>query len=696
MMNLIGKMLDNRYEILEKIGVGGMATVYKAKCHVLNRFVAIKILKDEFTTDSDFIRRFNTEAQAAASLTHPNIVSIYDVGNEDNLYYIVMELIQGKTLKEIITEDGKLSWKWSVNIAIQIASALEVAHKNNIIHRDIKPHNIIITEEGIAKVTDFGIAKAVSNSTITAFGTTIGSVHYFSPEHARGGYTDAKSDLYSLGVVMYEMVTGRVPFDADTPVSVALKQVQEEPVDPITYAKDLPVSVNRIILKAMQKDPNLRYQNATEMLKDLSMALKRPNEDFVVLALKDDDSPTQKIPTIYELDMERNNDRNAPKIGEGESEKKKGKLAKIKEFYEKHRFLKFLTILVILGIIFLIVGLITVGIINGSRTEQAYLPEEVTSLDLEAEDQLTGEEIKTILENAGFTNVKIENESSDTVEAGYIIKIEPNKANYLYNLDQEIIITVSTGPEIGVLPTQMVGKQRSEVEAELKELGFVNLNITEETSETVEEGIVLSVDPLEGEEIAKNTTINIVVSSGSQFETVTVKSVIGETEANAKTILSAISENLVVEVNYEEDLSKDDGVVISQTVDGKALDSGETVDVKENVTVSLVVNKLPVESTVTFNINVASYYPEAQDSDSSDEDGNSVNTTSPAVSRGPVLIYVGGIQVSNENVDSDNAIYIKTYKTSGTKEVIITIYGNQVYHDNINFSSGDQTITISK
>ncbi len=698
MMNLIGKMLDNRYEILEKIGVGGMATVYKAKCHVLNRFVAIKILKDEFTTDSDFIRRFNTEAQAAASLTHPNIVSIYDVGNEDNLYYIVMELIQGKTLKEIITEDGKLSWKWSVNIAIQIASALEVAHKNNIIHRDIKPHNIIITEEGIAKVTDFGIAKAVSNSTITAFGTTIGSVHYFSPEHARGGYTDAKSDLYSLGVVMYEMVTGRVPFDADTPVSVALKQVQEEPVDPITYAKDLPVSVNRIILKAMQKDPNLRYQNATEMLKDLSMALKRPNEDFVVLALKDDDSPTQKIPTIYELDMERNNDRNAPKIGEGESEKKKGKLAKIKEFYEKHRFLKFLTILVILGIIFLIVGLITVGIINGSRTEQAYLPEEVTSLDLEAEDQLTGEEIKTILENAGFTNVKIENESSDTVEAGYIIKIEPNKANYLYNLDQEIIITVSTGPEIGVLPTQMVGKQRSEVEAELKELGFVNLNITEETSETVEEGIVLSVDPLEGEEIAKNTTINIVVSSGSQFETVTVKSVIGETEANAKTILSAISENLVVEVNYEEDLSKDDGVVISQTVDGKALDSGETVDVKENVTVSLVVNKLPVESTVTFNINVASYYPEAQDSDSSDEDGNSVNTTStsPAVSKVPVLIYVGGIQVSNENVNTDTTSYTKTYKTSGSKEVIITVGGNQVYHDNINFSSGDQTITISK
>ena len=246
-MNLVGKLLGNRYEIIEKIGNGGMATVYKAKCHVLNRYVAIKILRDEFTTDSEFIKKFNTEAQSAASLTHPNIVSIYDVGNEDNLYYIVMELIQGKTLKDIIMEDGVLSWKWSVNIAIQIASALETAHRNNIIHRDIKPHNIIITEDGMAKVTDFGIAKAVSNSTITAFGTTIGSVHYFSPEHARGGYTDAKSDIYSLGIVMYEMLTGKVPFDADTPVSVALKQVQEEPVEPIKYNENIPIGVNRII-----------------------------------------------------------------------------------------------------------------------------------------------------------------------------------------------------------------------------------------------------------------------------------------------------------------------------------------------------------------------------------------------------------------------------------------------------------------
>ena len=258
-----------------------MATVYKAQDTILKRYVAVKVLREEFTTDEEFIKRFNTEAQSAASLTHPNIVSIYDVGTENNIYYIVMELIQGKTLKEIIDEDGVLPWKWAINVATQIASALEVAHKNNIVHRDIKPHNIIITEDGVAKVTDFGIAKAVSNSTITAFGTTIGSVHYFSPEHARGGFTDAKSDLYSLGVVMYEMLTGRVPFDADTAVSIALKHMQEKPIEPIKLNPSIPYSVNKIIMKAMEKDLNLRYQSATEMLKDLNMALKDPEGDFV-------------------------------------------------------------------------------------------------------------------------------------------------------------------------------------------------------------------------------------------------------------------------------------------------------------------------------------------------------------------------------------------------------------------------------
>ena len=281
-----------------------MATVYVARDKVLNRDVAVKVLKDEFTTDDEFVKRFNSEAQAAASLTHANIVSIYDVGNEDGIYYIVMELVRGKTLKQIINEEGALPWKWSVNIAGQIASALEMAHKNNIVHRDIKPHNIIITEDGVAKVTDFGIAKAVSNSTITAFGTTIGSVHYFSPEQAKGGYTDAKSDIYSLGVVMYEMLTGKVPFDADTSVSVALKHMQEDPVPPMEINPNIPKAVNDIILKAMQKEPMARYQTATAMIRDLAQALKNPDGEFV--EEEDlDDGLTRRMDAITD-DMAKN------------------------------------------------------------------------------------------------------------------------------------------------------------------------------------------------------------------------------------------------------------------------------------------------------------------------------------------------------------------------------------------------------
>ena len=314
-MDIIGRTIANRYEIISKTGVGGMATVYVARDKVLNRDVAVKVLKDEFTTDDEFVKRFNSEAQAAASLTHANIVSIYDVGNEDGIYYIVMELVRGKTLKQIINEEGALPWKWSVNIAGQIASALEMAHKNNIVHRDIKPHNIIITEDGVAKVTDFGIAKAVSNSTITAFGTTIGSVHYFSPEHARGGFTDAKSDLYSLGVVMYEMVTGRVPFDADTPVSVALKHMQEEPVEPIELNPNLPIAVNKIIMRALQKDTTLRYQTASEMLVDLKKSLKDPEGDFVEELEYDPTAKTQVIDTNAYRDNKQTKNSSGKKDG---------------------------------------------------------------------------------------------------------------------------------------------------------------------------------------------------------------------------------------------------------------------------------------------------------------------------------------------------------------------------------------------
>ena len=696
-MNLIGKLLGNRYEILEKIGIGGMAIVYRAKCHVLNRFVAIKILKDEFTTDSEFIKKFNSEAQAAASLTHPNIVSIFDVGVEDNLYYIVMELIQGKTLKEIIVEDERLSWKWSTNIAIQIASALETAHKNGIVHRDIKPHNIIITEEGRAKVTDFGIAKAVSNSTITAFGTTIGSVHYFSPEHARGGYTDAKSDIYSLGVVLYEMLTGRVPFDADTPVSVALKQVQEEPIEPVEINPAIPVSLNRIILKAMQKDPNRRYQTATEMLNDLNMALKRPDEDFVIVRSDDMTSRTQRVGVVQDKKNE-NEDDDEPKT-------------KFGKFLKNHPFIKFLMIMAILAIIFVVAMLATMASITGSRPEQAVIPN-VSGMN-EA-PRMTKEQAQEALNTLGFNDIEIVEEYSDEIEAGYVIKQNPDyKADYNYNLSEKITLTVSKGAKKIILPISMVGKKIDNLKEELDKLE-ANYNIIEETSEEVEKGIVLEVDQADGTEISASLPINIKVSAGSQYKDVTMISVMGKNEADARAALNAIGiKNITVE--NDEDTSKTEGVVLTQSIPVGTV-------VKENETIMIVINKHPVRSTVTVELNLKSlmnYVPpepvtttkpanttkpaenETDSNNTSNETTTNTNatattTTTPPIKKSKVRITVGGETIFSETRELTTTSIIARYTGSGVKE--IKVYVDDVVQDKsiktVDLSKGNTTINI--
>jgi serine/threonine protein kinase len=285
---MIGTLLGNRYELLEQIGEGGMAIVYKAKCHLLDRYVAVKVLKEEFNNDEDFVEKFKNEATAAASLSHTNIVNIYDVGSENNINYIVMEYVNGKTLKRIIKENVRLSYSKTINIAIQIASALECAHKNNLIHRDIKPHNILVTEEGIAKVADFGIAKVANSMTITNSSQIIGSAHYFSPEQAKGGFVDCKTDIYSLGIVMYEMVTGKVPYDADSAVSVAIKHIQEPAVPPKQIIWDIPESLNRLILKAIEKEPIKRYQSAKEMLNDLNRIKQNSNSEIKLSSMEDD------------------------------------------------------------------------------------------------------------------------------------------------------------------------------------------------------------------------------------------------------------------------------------------------------------------------------------------------------------------------------------------------------------------------
>ena len=660
-MDLKGRLLGNRYEIIEKIGSGGMATVYRAKCHVLNRYVAIKILRDEFTTDEEFIKRFEVEAQSAASITHPNIVSVYDVGVDGNLHYIVMELIKGKTLKDIIIEEkGPLPWKWSVNIACQIASALEIAHKNSIVHRDIKPHNIIITEDGIAKVTDFGIAKAVSNSTITAFGTTIGSVHYFSPEHARGGFTDAKSDLYSLGVVMYEMLTGRVPFDADTPVSIALKHMQEEPKTAMELNPNIPRAVNDVIMKTMKKDATLRYQSASSMLIDLKRSLKEPSGNFVDNNEYQGDFPTQRISTIG---IEENR-------GESKMNKKEKKPNKFVMFIKKH---KVISSIIGLFLLFVISLGGTIGIANATRPKEVAIPNLVGK---------TVEEAKQILKDSKLNYVEGESEYNTQIEAGKIISQDPafvNGRNVKENTDVKVVL--SLGTEKTTVP-KLVGKTKEEAETLAKE-AKINLEIVEETSETVEAGYIIKQEIDVEAEVNAGDTIIVYLSTGTGRVPVVVTSVLYKEEAVAKKTLEDLK--LVVKVEYAEDKERGNGVVLKQSIG-----SGETVD--EGSEITITVNKLAEEKECEVIVNVAAltdYTPETIKTEKDDktettegsegeenkEDKEDKKTTETKVEaeKVTVTIYVNGNKYDTSTTKRDNTKYSQTIRATGTVDIKVEI-----------------------
>ena len=636
-MNLEGSVIGNRYKIQEKIGNGGMATVYKALDQILNRYVAVKVLREEFTTDEEFIKRFNADAQSAARLIHPNIVSVYDVGQEYNIYYIVMELIQGKTLKQIIEEDGHLSWKWAVNIAIQIASALEMAHKNNIIHRDIKPHNIMITEDGVAKVTDFGIAKAVSNSTITAFGTTLGSVHYFSPEHARGGYTDSKSDLYSLGVVMYEMVTGKVPFDADTPVSIALKHMQEEPVPPIKVNKEIPFAVNQIILKAMKKDPNERYQNASEMIKDLNIALKRPEGGFVE-ERNFEDSFTRRIPTVNVSD-----NRNGNVKSDNEEEKPKGKIA---TFFYNHPKTKVASIIALFVLIFVATLVITLTVINSSSPKDVQIPNVVN---------LTQEEAKQRIEQLKLKFAYKEEYSAD-VEAGHVISQDPQYINnYSVKEGSTVTVVISKGMEQTKVP-KVIGMEYSKSESALTEAGL-EVEKVEETSQKVEAGYVISQEIDANTEVQKGTKIKIHVRTGTGIKKVTVTSVIGKSSEEAKKILTDLK--LEVNVVEDEDTSKSDGVVLKQSVD-------PGTSVEEGSAITITVNKIEKNKQGTVNINVKSLADKKIPITNDDDE----TTKSDSVK---ITVMVGSDKVYSQKVSRDTEKLNVTVEGKGNITVKVYI-----------------------
>ncbi|MBE5819545.1 MAG: Stk1 family PASTA domain-containing Ser/Thr kinase [Clostridiales bacterium] len=655
-MNLEGKILGGRYELIEKIGNGGMATVYRAKCHVLKRDVAVKILRDEFTTDEEFIKRFNIEAQAIACFTHPNIVSVYDVGQEGNLHYIVMELVKGKTLKEIIVEDGKLGWRWSLKVATQIASALESAHKKNIIHRDIKPHNIIITEDGVAKVTDFGIAKAVSNSTMTAFGTTIGSVHYFSPEHARGSITDAKSDLYSLGVVMYEMVTGKVPFDADTPVSVALKHMQEEPVPPSTINPDLPSSVNDIILKALQKDANQRYNSATEMINDLNNALKNPDGKFVNKLSTGFLDETKKI-DISEI--QKGNNRHAK-----EPEKKKGKESKMNQYFEKHPIVKVAAMTLIALLVLIVTFLIATLIMNIGDSEPIQIPDFVGKTLEEAEKEAS--ELKIKVE-------KIEEKYDKEIEKGKIISQEPKYQDKFTILeDSTIKVIVSLGQEIVKVP-KVIGLKKDEATKALKKVKL-SVKIEEEFSDEVEEGYVIKQQYQENEEIMAGEEILITVSSG--IEQVTVPNLLGKTETEAK---KAISDAKLKwkSTSKTSDSSKANGVVVSQSITANSVVDKETE-------ITITVNEFEEIKSGTININVKSLigYETLYDAEGNEVPAESVN----------LVVEVDGEQVDSRTVSKASTNESIRIDAKGTVTVKVKIDGSKKAERSFNLNDG--TITI--
>ena len=662
-MNIEGKLLGNRYEIIKNIGNGGMATVYKAEDRMLKRNVAVKILRDEFTTDEEFIKRFEGEAQSAARLTHSNIVSIYDVGVEGNLYYIVMELIQGKTLKEIILEEhGPLPWKWSVNVAIQIASALEMAHRNNIVHRDIKPHNIIITEDGVAKVTDFGIAKAVSNSTITAFGTTIGSVHYFSPEHARGGFTDAKSDIYSLGVVLYEMVTGKVPFDADTPVSVALKHMQEDPEEPSEINPKVPYAVNQIIMKALQKESSMRYQSATEMLIDLKRALKNPNGDFVEEEY-DPTALTQKIDTRMYGDENRSTQKNSKKEG------------KFKTFIKNHKVLSSVIGLMLLFVLSLSGTMLA---LNATNPPEVSMPNVVGLSKEEAQKEI--EDVKLKFE------VDKEEYNKDVPE-GFVISQDPSYIENYNKVKQgsTVKVVISKGQEKTTVPN-VKGKEKEEA-IKLIEEANLKAEVIEETSKTVEEGMVVSQEIDPDTEAFAGDTIKIHVSTGTGIKQVTMVSIIGQTEANAKKTLEDLG--LKVNITYEENTSKDNGTVLKQSIE-----SGKEID--EGTTVTVTVNKIAENKTATISIDVKSitggYEAEKSSTENStDNSATSSSTTSTTAKTVNITIKSGDTTLWSDSGVDKNTTKTASISGKGSMDLTVTLTdsngGNWVRQLSLNFNT---------
>lgn len=544
-MIILGMLIGDRYEILDKIGTGGMSDVYKAKDHKLNRFVAVKVLKQEFSENTNFVSKFRVEAQAAAGLMHPNIVNVYDVGEEDGIYYIVMELVEGITLKNYIEKKSRLSIKEAISIAIQVSMGIEAAHNNHIIHRDIKPQNIIISKDGKVKVTDFGIAKAATSNTITS--NVMGSVHYTSPEQARGGFSDEKSDIYSLGCTMFEMLTGHVPFDGETTVAIAIKHIQEEMPSPREYVSEIPLCVEKIIFKCTQKSPDRRYQSMSELIVDLKKSLITPDEDFVTMVDVDASAATKAITEedmaeIKEKTGSINVDEVHMRLNE-DAARSKGRQKPLRTWeddeddeYEDddedddeddeyddddmdpkmERITTILAIVaaVIIGIIALVLVANAVGIFKGKDTEQDQ-EEVVKDIEMVSVVGMDIEVAKVTLKEL-YVEVETTYEESDEVEENKVISQSIN-AGEMVAQGTKITLVVSSGTNAVDVP-DLRGLSESAAKDKLSQSNLKAGTVSEEYSDSVTKGLVISQSYSPGMEVEEGTAVNFVLSLGKKEE----------------------------------------------------------------------------------------------------------------------------------------------------------------------------------
>ncbi|OPX51276.1 Stk1 family PASTA domain-containing Ser/Thr kinase [Clostridium thermobutyricum] len=578
-----GEVLGNRYELLEKVGEGGMAIVYKARCNKLNRFVAVKILKKEYADNKEIVDKFKNEAMAVAKLSDSNIVNVLDVGTDDNENYIVMEYVNGKTLKELVEEYGKLNYDRAVTISLQIANALECAHKNGIVHRDIKPQNILVTEEGIAKVTDFGIAKSTDSGTLTNTSTILGSAHYFSPEQAKGAMVDFRSDIYSLGIVMYEMVTGDVPFDGESPVTIALKHIQENPINPRIINPKIPDRYSEIILKCMEKDVNDRYSNVKELIEDLKkiksnseMGLVEKSESsvggetIIMTPIKDEDlnpavvEPEDSDIDEFDGDEEGFEDYYDDEDDEYEDDEYDKKIKKKKTNRNLLIGIAIAVVIIVLGVgsFFMFVnskpttnaGEVQVPNIIGMNQDQAVLALKAAKLVPDVKEVKNSEPKGTVLNSNPSPGTSVKEGSTVTID-------------------------ISKGEEEVTIP-DLNGYTKDQATQELKSLGFNTILYTSQFSSSVSSGQVIAVTPQSGTQALKTSEITLVISKGPQIQQTTVPNVSGMSESEAKAALSNVNLAVNVETVSTTDPSLAGKVISVSPGVGATVNQGTSVTIQ--------------------------------------------------------------------------------------------------------------------